>query len=484
MRSVTKQVFLSAVACPTLGWMWRSGELTRPLEEMTLGDRFRIEQGQEIGRRARGLYPGGVLVAESDMAAASAATAAALDDPAAPALFEAAFLVDGYAARADVLRWTDGGWHLIEVKSSVNDREEFIDDMAYTAMVVERSGLDIRRVCLLLVSRDFRLGMPDEALFVEVDHTDEVRQRVEEFQPLWRDIEEVTRLEQRPEPSLTFDCRRCELFDECLRPGIDNHVFDLPRLSQARFDTLAELGIVRIEDIPDGLPLTEKQEMVRDCVRRGEPFVDAGLRNDLAAIDWPACYLDFETVMTAIPLYPGVAPYEQIPTQYSIHRCSQVGNITGHSEYLADPSHDCRRELASSLLRDLGEGGSIIVYSTFEMAVVNSLARLFPDLAAGLLAARVRMVDLAAIIGRNYYHPRFRGSTSIKVTLPVLVPEMSYEGLPINDGGSAAAAFAYLALGRYSSPADVETVRRDLLEYCKQDTLGMVRLHQGLAELA
>ena len=70
---------------------------------------------------------------------------------------------------------------------------------------------------------------------------------------------------------------------------------------------------------------------------------------------------------------------------------------------------------------------------------------------------------------------------SIKVTLPVLVPEMSYDSLEIADGDSAMAAFAYLALGKYEG-TEAETMRRHLLDYCKQDTLAMVELHQKLAE--
>ena len=185
--------------------------------------------------------------------------------------------------------------------------------------------------------------------------------------------------------------------------------------------------------------------------------------------------------MTAIPLYPDIAPYTQIPTQYSIHRCSDVGLIIEHLEYLADPSKDCRRELAEKLINDLGEDGSIIIYSSFEKAVINSLGRLYPDLLGKLNSLVGRMIDLGAIIGKNYYHPDFHGSTSIKITLPVLVPDMSYDNLEIADGDSAMATFAYLALGKYEG-REAEAVKRHLLEYCKQDTLAMVELHQQLAE--
>ena len=481
MRNVTKEIFLNALVCPTLGWLIRNGEVKKEIGELTLGERFRIEQGIEVGRRARELYPYGLSLAEMDVTTASKKTRSSVSDSNISTILEGASLIDCFVARADVLRRKGKGWHLAEVKSSTNDRPEFIDDMAYTAMVFERCGFSVSNVSLLLISRDFRLGMGNEKLFGEVDHTDEVLARMELFRPYWEQIEKVTRERVKPEPTLRFECRQCELFRECLGRGIDNHIFEIPRLSQQKFIQLMELGIFCIDDIPEGFPLTEIQTRVKHCVQTKKPFLGDGLKPELSAISWPACYLDFETVMTAIPLYPGIAPYTQIPTQYSIHKCSKPGAVVDHLEYLADPQRDCRRELSENLLHDLDGKGSIIVYGNFEKVVINGLTRLYPGLADSLLHLTNRMIDLETIIRNNYYHPDFHGTTSIKSTLPVLVPEMSYENLEIADGDSAMAAFAYLALGRYEDK-EAKTVKGNLLEYCKQDTLAMVKLHERLAE--
>ncbi len=442
-----------------------------------------MEQGLEIGRRARALYPAGLLVKDVNLVSATKKTISLMNNPDVTVIFEGTFLVDGFVARADILKRKGDSWQLFEVKSAVNDREEFIDDLAYTAMVIDRCGVNISDVSLLLVSRDFRLGMGNEKLFVEINHTDEVRVRVEEFKPFWQQIEELTRAPVKPEPRLVFECRNCQLFEECLGAGIENHIFDIPRLSQSQFDELARLGVVCLEAVPDGFTLTENQARVRECVQTNVPFIGDELKSALDSILWPAYYLDFEAVMTAIPLYPHIAPCTQIPAQYSIHKCSDVGLIVEHREYLADPGKDCRRELAESLINDLGEDGSIVVYSTFEKALINSLGRLSPDLSEKLSSLTGRMIDLFAIMRRNYYHPDFHGSTSIKVILPVLVPQMSYDNLEIADGDSAMVAFAYLALGKYKETKEIESVRRNLLEYCKQDTMAMVRLHQRLAAL-
>ncbi|MHB1039980.1 MAG: DUF2779 domain-containing protein [Desulfobacteria bacterium] len=58
--------------------------------------------------------------------------------------------------------------------------------------------------------------------------------------------------------------------------------------------------------------------------------------------------------------------------------------------------------------------------------------------------------------------------------LPVLVPEMTYKGLEISDG--AMASEAYFTLESLADPAELSRLRAALLEYCKQDTLGLVRL--------
>jgi hypothetical protein len=66
------------------------------------------------------------------------------------------------------------------------------------------------------------------------------------------------------------------------------------------------------------------------------------------------------------------------------------------------------------------------------------------------------------------------GSYSLKSVLPVLVPEMTYEGLEISDGEMASQA--YFTMGEMSDPKELARLRKALLDYCRQDTLGLVRL--------
>jgi hypothetical protein len=255
MKNISKDIFLNAIACPTMGWLMRTGVDVKKI--LTLGERFRIEQGIEVGQRARDMYPEGILVKNKDLISASKETRELISSPGVSVIFEGTFLIDGYVAKADILKRSDDGWHMIEVKSGVNDKEEFIDDMAYSLMVLDNAGLKISKVSLLLISKDFRLGMRPENLFVEIDHTVEVMKRMDTFKSLWKQIEAITAAPDKPDPAICYECRECDHSGECLLRGIDNPIFDLPRLHQSKFEQLRKQNILDITDIPDDFSLTE-----------------------------------------------------------------------------------------------------------------------------------------------------------------------------------------------------------------------------------
>ena len=487
MLGISKEIFLNAAVCPTKGWYLRSIDGAADPTEAEL---FRMEQGQNVGQLARTLYHDGILVQGED---ASEQTQSLITDPNTTALFEATFNVDDYTAKADILQRQSDGWHVIEVKSSLEDTarpkmEQLIYDLTYTVMVLKRCFVHVRKASLLLIARDYRLGMPAEKVFVEIDQTNAVEDRLTAWNifrgDIWNNIRFGTAQEERPDAQLIRECRTCEFFaNDCLGKGIEYSVFDLPMLHRKKVAQLSEDGIVDLRSIPDGFPLIDTHQRVVDSVDSGKPYISKTLKEDLDKVEWSAHYLDFETVMTALPLYPDVAPFEQILTQYSIHHCSALGKVIEHDEFLADADRDCQRELAERLIDDLGDSGSIIVYSPFEKTRIGAFQKRFPDLADHLERLKGRLFDLMQVIRRGYYHPDFYGSYSIKQTLPVLVPEMKYEGMEIGDGDTAIARFARMAMGEYSA-AEIGQVRAALLEYCGQDTMAMVRLHVALDALA
>jgi len=475
-QSITKDVFLTGVECSTKGWFTLNGEGSG---EPTEGDLLRMSQGQEVHRRAQSLHQNGVFAGNE------AKTNELLIDSTIKLIFEAAFKVDGYAARADWIRRVDDGWVIGEIKSSLHNEDEtderHIEDIAYTTMVLSRAGLPVKGCEIVLMDREWRLGMSDEELFVVTDITEEVTQKADSFDQLWDQMRTHFSQKKKPIAHLKWVCKDCEHFaDKCVGRDVRDPIFYQPRLNENRFGELITMGALSIHQIPTEYALSEKQEVVATAIRSDTLQEDAQyIEEALAEVVWPAGYLDFETVTTALPLYEDIAPYEQIVTQYSLHIRDHDKAVLEHRDYLADHTQDCRRELAERLLADTQGCETVFVYSPFEKTVLGNLAVRFPDLAQGLEGLRSKLFDLLPIVRNGYVHPDFKGKSSIKVVLPVIAPDLSYEGLTINNGDAAIAAFAHLAMGK-TDPDHVETVRLDLLGYCELDTLAMVRLHDGL----
>jgi len=474
---VTKEVFLESLACKTRAWLAKNLDSAPP----SVGDLMRMAEGQEVHKRSRCLYPSGVFAGNPTK------TKSLLDSGTAKVIFEAAFEVDGFAARADVILPTRNGVHLVEVKSSLHDdeevKDELIDDLAFTAMVLRKAGYRIAKAELVLLSRDWRLGMPESELFVGSDHTRAVLSRASEFEKLAASVAKAVLGKKSPAATVILGCKGCGYFEtECLGKDLEDPIFDLPRLSLKKFAALKDEAALTIGSIPLDFGLTDSQERVRQAVISGKPSCDrSALKALMDEVIWPAVYLDFETVKTALPLWPGVAPHEQVVTQYSIHVCDRLGKINHHCEHLADASGDRRRELAQRLLADAAGEGSIVAYhASFEKTVIANLAERFPDLRKPLRGLLDRMFDLERVFTTAYYHPAFRGSSSIKIVLPVLIPSMGYDGMEISDGDAAIAAFANLAAGS-CDPQQEASTRLALLAYCEQDTLAMVRLHEKMA---
>ena len=90
-------------------------------------------------------------------------------------------------------------------------------------------------------------------------------------------------------------------------------------------------------------------------------------------------------------------------------------------------------------------------------------------------------MDLYPVTKASYYHPAMLGSWSIKAVLPTIDPDMDYDRLEGVQEGTEASNAYLSAIKPGADPEDVEKTRRDLLDYCRFDTLAMVRLAEFFA---
>jgi hypothetical protein len=207
-------------------------------------------------------------------------------------------------------------------------------------------------------------------------------------------------------------------------------------------------------------------------------WIGPGLPAALDMVKYPVHHLDFETLGSAIPLYPNTRPYQAIPFQWSNHVETEDGQLR-HEAYLCPDARDPREELAVALLQSVGKKGSICTYTGYERGVLTGLAEALPHLRHDLDRVCDRLWDLHPIIKAHYYHPTFNGSYSMKAVLPAVAPQLAYDDLAIQEGMMASLQFYRMAFGDVDG-AEKATIRTALLAYCERDTLAMVELRRVL----
>ena len=139
--------------------------------------------------------------------------------------------------------------------------------------------------------------------------------------------------------------------------------------------------------------------------------------------------------------------------------------------------------MVQALEECIGDEGSILAWHmSTEVGCNDRLARLVPEKREFLEGISLRTRDLMLPFEDLYVDSRFRGSTSIKKVLPVLVPGLSYSSTDVHDGtGAMDAWLKFISSGDVDEKAELS---RQLLEYCKLDTLAMVEIFAILRAVA
>ena len=481
---LSKSRFAAGVQCHKLLW-WKVHEpgAVELQPDKVLQDRF--DQGTQVGVLARGRFPGGVLIDLPHNAVEQRIqrTREALEQRVL-VIFEASFVADNTYVAVDILERQRKGFRLIEVKSSSSQKDEHIPDAAVQVHVAQQSGIDVRVVEIMHLNKEFR--HPDVGdLFENAD----VTTPVDEMLPgIAAEIEAQLEVLHGPLPDVAigvhcFEPRECPFRERCW-PEAPDHIIKLYNVGPKKACDYMLTGVHRIPDIPptQKLPAAAKRQI--RSMKANRLIVEPGLAAALGPFQGKLGFLDFETISRAVPVWPGMAPWEQAAAQFSYHE-AQANGTYSHVGYLAEGSHDARPELARAMLEATAGAERVVMYTPFERTRIRSLQKSEPDLAAGLKELEDKLIDLHPLIRDHVYHPEFRGSFSLKYVLNPLVPELTYDDLVIVDGLVASVEIARLLfVAQKISPEERDRVRKDLLDYCERDTWAMVKLLERLRGLA
>ncbi|MFG5140377.1 DUF2779 domain-containing protein [Campylobacter lari] len=455
-------------------------------------DKFKT--GNKVGELACELFPNGVKIEfEGSSFDEKYEQTKKLLENNQEVIYEATFCYDGILIMIDILQNTKDGLIINEVKSSTSLKDVYIDDCALQYYVLSNLNYKIKQVNLIHLNNEYYRGdfLDINQLFKFNDITDKVIQNQEEVRKNLKYFEEI--LSKNEEPNIDigthcFDPYECDGYEYCWvkqRNLCENeNVFNISRLNANKKFEPYQKNIINFKDIKDPSIFNENQQIQIKASLNKEIYINKeNIKKFLDTLTYPVYHLDFETFMQAIPEYKGIRPYMQIPFQYSLH--IDYKDKLEHKEFLSECGIDPRYELVRNLINDIPKDVCVLSYNaSFEKGVIRNLALAFPKFCEHLLNIEKNIKDLMIPFqNKDYYHYKMQGSYSIKKVLPALIPDMeqAYKNLNlIHNGNEAMQSFEAM---QNMSENERKSYCQALLEYCKLDTLAMVKILKHLEEL-
>ena len=379
-------------------------------------------------------------------------------------------------------------YDLYEIKSSTEVKEDHLFDLAFQTIVLEQAGLKIRKAFVIHVNNKYeRLGEIDiKQLVAETEVTEEVKNKIEETKELIQKALSIMRSKTPPD----FSPRHVGLsalkewmaIYEVLYPQKDRHnIYKLNRINPDIIGQLEDLGVKIIADIPDTFKLNKRQKIQVKAVKEDTRTINKQkIKDFISRIKYPLYFFDYETFRALIPPFDKIHPHQQVPFQYSLHKIDEKGVMT-HMQFLHTENSTPGLPLLQQLVNDIGDKGTVLVwYESFEKGRNSELGEMYPEYAEAMNRLNERIIDLMIPFSQGWFVDKdFFGSASIKKVLPVLISELSYEKLNIKEGETASRKWKEVVL-EGKNPEEKEQLMKDLLAYCRLDTLAMVQLFKFL----
>jgi len=505
-NTLSKTDLLSLRQCPRKLWLEKHFPEDAPIG--TSSQERRTMDGHLVNEQARkAVGPAFIWPASHDDPAEAMAQALdSLSKSPTSAVVEMPMYRDGLYCRADALEPVEGGYALRETKSSTfplktdkvtpaKPKEHFVEDVVIQAWAAEATNLPIVDYELNLLNSKWTYhGDGDyKGLFRHQNLNTEVA-KLKAQVPIWlNEAREVIKGEM-PQVTMGRQCKNpydCPFVKKCkaMEPeGVPHPVELLPDL--AGKNLAAELrrdGYASIVDVPDARFEGTRQALylrIKSAHATGKVAISPGAKAILTELPYPRYYFDFEGIDLPVPRWDGVRPYEQIPFQWSCH-IEHAPNVFEHKAFLdvsgSDPSLACVERMREVIKED-DNGPILVYYQTYEKSRLKELAERHPQFEALMQGYIDRLVDLHPIIKDHYYHPDMKGSFSIKKVLPTIASDLKYDDLEdIQDGTGAQIGYLHATFSGLQSDAR-ESLVKNALAYCEQDTWAMVLLSFFLEE--
>lgn len=466
-----------------------------------------VKEGQEVDKEAQNLWPDGIVISGDQEVAIKETEKFMLEKK---TLFQAAILHELFYIRTDVIKWNEklDGWELYEVKATTKVKEEkfnnHIYDLAFQYNICRMAGIEIKKISVTHLNAKYKKD--GDLDYSQLFQTDDVTEKVLEIADAVKE-EIALMVDYLTGPEEKFcQCRyrprnaanHCTTFDYSNPDVPEYSVHDITRINKNKLAILIDDGLMDIKSVPSDFKLSDSQRFQVSAAERSTPIIDTeAIQEFFKDFEFPLYFIDYESYLPAIPWFNRYGPYQNIVFQYSLHvlekapagddwslaKAEAAGDLQ-HYEFLATETHEPSKDLVEAMRERIGDKGTILVWhKPFEKGRNEEMGQLNPKYAKFLEEMNERIVDLKEVFSKNMYvDSKFKGSASIKKVLPVLVPELSYADLPINNGADANKQWGRMLKGEVVGTERDEIIK-NLLVYCKQDTFAMVKIYEELWKL-
>ena len=472
---LTKTDFKNYIKCAAFLWLSKHEPNLLPDEDPEM-ERL-AKMGREVDELAKKLFQGGFEVKgfnEDGWKNTKKAMAEGKE-----ILFQPTAVADPLTCRADILtKNEDGeGWDINEVKMATSARKEDIVDVGFQKICFEEAGIKIGKTNLIYINTDYvRKGEIEiKKLFTTEDVTEQVNEKIPEIKEEIKKALMIMDIEDRLNMRVIEGCKnpkKCEYL-ECYCKEVPEIYGMAGKIPEKHLLALLNREILSPKKVDKEIlkaigykPLEKFTEINKEAIRK-----------EFLKLEYPLYFFDYETYSSAIPPFDGTKPYQQIPFQYSLTIKETSKAKAKSREFLARKFENPIPELLAQLKKEIGPKGSVIVwYAPFETGRNKEMGEMYPEYADFLKDVNDRVFDLMLIFkfkNQMYIKSDFQELASLKIILPVMCPELSYDSLAIREGGEASASWPILTSEK-TSAKEKALLEKNMLAYCKRDTEAMV----------
>ncbi len=466
---LSKTDYLQFLECPKSLWLLKNRPALYPESKSSAYDEKLSREGYEFQKLVQDL-----IIRENEGANVS---------------FEKPFSTeDGLYAVADiVIKNINGKLDIYEVKSSTKVENSHLSDAAFQTITVGDAGSEVGSIYIVHLNGDYihsdQKDVKEMVSFSLV--TAEVKKLITETRSKIEQARSLLNKKRIEEDSCSClylsRSHHCSSFSYFNKNIPSPSIYDLPRIHKNKIKTFVSEKRFSL-DCVDEHEVSERQQLVLQSAKSLSPIVDKRfIHKFFSRIKYPLFFLDYETYSSAIPIVKGAKPHSHIPFQFSVHRLQSQEDQIDHFEYLAETA-ELPLKFLIKLEDILGKTGSVISWhKSFENTRNKEMAKIYPQKREFLMNLIDRTIDLENIFKSGYVDIGFKGSTSIKKVLPIIVPSLSYEDMAVSNGTDAMLAFAEMI--KIKEKRERQKIRSDMLAYCKLDTLAMLEIYKKIKML-